>query len=98
MLDTAREHQADTHFDHILRIAMDIPDAPLEATAAEISAYKAHLAVAAFRIDTLKWIAARLDPKRYSDRASARRPEEQSIDSVAQLTAEVRARNPEALR
>jgi hypothetical protein len=96
MLDVARRHQADTHFDDILRIAMEIPDAPLEATAAEVSAYRAHLAVAAFQIDTLKWIAARLNPKRYSERASARQPEEHGIDPVAQLAADIRARNPDA--
>lgn len=97
LLEHARQHQADTHFDSILRIAMEIPEAPSEASSTEVSAYRAHLAVAAFQIDTLKWVASRLDPKRYSDRASARQPEQESADSAALLVADIRSGNPDAL-
>lgn len=97
MLDAARRHQADSHFENILRIAMDIPEAPIEATSAEISAYKAHIAVAAFQIDTLKWVASRLDPKRYSDRATTRQSEERLDDIFAEFVNDIRSRNPQAL-
>lgn len=56
MYEKAREIQAETHADILTDIADDVqPDA-------------AHVAKAKLRIDTRKWVAAKLKPRKYGDK------------------------------
>lgn len=64
----AREDQADTLADEILDIADEDPTTTVIEKTGQVAFDSAAIAHQKLRIDTRKWIAAKLKPKKYSDK------------------------------
>ena len=73
----ACEDRETTHFEEMLTIAD------------EVAPETAEVARAKLRIDTRKWVLARMNPKKYSDKAQEEDRNNQAVDLMAQLMKEL---------
>lgn len=93
--EKAKEESADLHAEDMLDIADSGTNDWMEANDPNNAGYKAngeHIQRSRLRVDTRKWIASRLKPKKYGDRTTTELTGKDGKDLVPDLS------NPETLK
>lgn len=94
----AKRHQVEVIVDEIMEIADETSQDAIEDPEGKIRHNKEHIHRSRLRIDTRKWLAAKLAPKLYGDKAEERDAEIREAEEAVAETARARKAYEDAFK
>ena len=92
LVETAKEDQADTLFEEMIKIADDGSEDHVLDLEGNIIFVKENVQRSRLKVDTRKWVVSRLQPKKYGERASLDVNANVTINNVADNLTKARER------